>query len=544
MGSTQQLINQLESSVSTFNQKMDVELRKVDTAADEIQVTTNKIYQKVETFKDTLEKQETVQLAFENKIRIDQELEEKIKFYRNVRRTIVGVVHDYDVNLVSNKNIADLSEELWMGASKYWLSYALIAISAWLNNDEELANNALKLGMQRDPVNFSLFFALFNMKFGKSKVSKHWLILYFNMVDPKNPGNELAVLLQAYLGGAFGNDAQLNSFVRKSIESWQMELDEDPNISEELKKGYYEYIVNKKGVKAFNSEVLNEHCTNINEFKNAYIDVAKFDVLKKEIDAITQAPVPDYKGDLKSLIDETIDQLINLPDEEEQKLLDEKKYNELIMEAEGDIEVAEKQYKQYLDLKGKEPNIGKTMLRWVLYTNAKEISSKVKKFSLYQTKSWYVESFQKLMSEQKVRRPHMFELKVDIWSGPVDGSDKDKVEKSLENTMNTDKISSTVFRVGNIVGILIALVIGLVAIPVVKMNQMVGLIMFGVAAVLALVIIIITLVSMSRYPRRIAKAKTVLGKCFDEIKRYNNEYNKLEEDGSNLVVELYNMATD
>ena len=544
MGTTQQLVNQLQSSVSAFDQKMNVELKKVDKAAEDIDITTKKIYNKVVEFKNSMEKNETKQLAFENTIRIDQQLEEKLKFYNDVRRVVIGVVHDYDVNLVRNKTISELSEELWMGASKYWLSYALIAISAWIMDDEELAKNALKMGMQYDPVNFSLFFALFNMKFGKSKVAKVWLITYFNQVNPKDPGNELAVLLQAYLTGAFGDDAQLASIVDKSIEKWQRELDEDIDVSDDLKNGYYEYLVNKVGFRAFKSETLDEYCNNLDEFKTAYQDMAKYEVIENEIDNIIKAKKSLNKGNIKALIDKVINQLIYLPDPEEEKLQDEKKFNELIMDAEGDLKAAEKQYRQYLSLKKKQPNIGKTMLRWVLFANENEVTPLVKKFSLQQTKGWYVDGLQKMRSEQQMRRPRMFNLKIDIWSSPVDGTNLEEAEKSVENTLNTDKLSKSVFKAINIVFFIIAVAVALIAIPVIKANQTAGLIMFGIAAVLLLIVVIIIVATMAKYPKRIAAVKTILGKCFDEINRYNKEYDALDQKGADLSVKLYNINID
>lgn len=542
MGSTQQVVQQLHTSVNTFDQRMDNELVKVDQAAYEIDVSTKKIYNKVEAFKTTMKNNETKQIAFENTIRIDQQLEEKLRFYNDVRRVVMGVVHDYDVNLVRNKTINELSEELWMGASKYWLSYALIAISAWIMDNQELANNALSMGMKQDPVNFSLFFALFNMRFGRMKTSNKWLVTYFSQVDPKEPGNELAVLLQAYISGAFGKDPVLETVVRKNIEKWQRELNEDPVVSDDLTKGYYKYISEKKGKKQFTSEILDEFCTNIKDFKSAYEDVSKYEVLYKEMNDIVNASSPSNGGEFKKLIDSLMTQLINLPDEEEQKLLDDKKYNELIIESEGKIEVAEKLYKQYLETRGEIQNIGRTMLRWVLFSNEKEVTPQVKKFSLYQTKSWYTEGIQKLRSEQSLRRPHVFNLSIDIWSGVVDGSDRKGVEKSLEETLNTDKISSTVFHLGNIIGVIVAIVLALIAIPVLKANTWVGIAMFVFAGVTLFVIAMITIVAMGQYPKRVAKAKLILDKCFDDIERYNKEYDSFEKMGSKLSVDLYNIT--
>mgnify|MGYP003293995419 CR=1 FL=1 len=82
---------------------------------------------------------------------------------------IVNWLKDFDINLVRNSTIQEISEELWITSSRYWLSYALLSITAWINNYEEVAKNALAECVRRDPVKATLFFCLFNLRFGYKK---------------------------------------------------------------------------------------------------------------------------------------------------------------------------------------------------------------------------------------------------------------------------------------------------------------------------------------------------------------------------------------
>ena len=113
MSNVYNLINQLDSAVSGFEDKVNVHVRNVDTTTQRIQATTGQVYQKVQQFRDDLMKGEEKQIAHENIIRLDQVVKEQFGNYEEIRKTIIGVVRDFDINLVRNDTIEELSEELW-----------------------------------------------------------------------------------------------------------------------------------------------------------------------------------------------------------------------------------------------------------------------------------------------------------------------------------------------------------------------------------------------------------------------------------------------
>ena len=122
MSNVYNLINQLDSAVNSFEDKVNVHVQNVDTTTQRIQATTGQVYQKVQQFRDDLMKGEEKQIAHENIIRLDQVIKEQFGNYEEIRKTIIGVVRDFDINLVRNDTIEELSEELWITSSRYWLS--------------------------------------------------------------------------------------------------------------------------------------------------------------------------------------------------------------------------------------------------------------------------------------------------------------------------------------------------------------------------------------------------------------------------------------
>ena len=70
-------VNNLNETIGSFKSKVDVKIDSVNTSTNSIKVTTDKMYAKVEEFKQNMINNEEKQLAHENILRIDQILKEQ-----------------------------------------------------------------------------------------------------------------------------------------------------------------------------------------------------------------------------------------------------------------------------------------------------------------------------------------------------------------------------------------------------------------------------------------------------------------------------------
>jgi hypothetical protein len=244
MSNASQAINSLDQTINSFKSRVDVKVNDVNTSTASIQATTNKIYENIEKFKTDMLHGEEKQIAHENILRIDQIIKEQFSNYIAIRRTVMGVVRDFDINLVRNSTIQELSEELWITSSRYWLSYALIAITAWVNNYPDVAKNALAESGRKDAIKTTLFFCLMNLRFGRMDAAKKWFYEYFKTLDPTMLQQETAILLQSFLNGIFGKDKELEHEVIELIDEWITIINDNEEISNELLNGYETYIAN------------------------------------------------------------------------------------------------------------------------------------------------------------------------------------------------------------------------------------------------------------------------------------------------------------
>lgn len=458
MSNVYNLINQLDSAVNSFEDKVNVHVQNVDTTTQRIQATTGQVYQKVQQFRDDLMKGEEKQIAHENIIRLDQVVKEQFGNYEEIRKTIIGVVRDFDINLVRNDTIEELSEELWITSSRYWLSYALIAVTAWVNNYPEVARNALSESARKDAIKTSLFFCLLNLRFDRLETAKNWFKAYCRTLDPTMLQQETAVMIQAFLNGIFGKDKELEHEVLSILDEWIAIISENATLCEELVQEYVTYLNNLGKGAEFNYEFITAFCTNNNEIKKSFEDVSKFDRIVNMINEMDVESEVQNNENYKSRVDAVLINLITNYDQEELEIKNQQQYYRLIVENEGDIAVAEAQYQQFEALQNDNFNIGKQMVEWVTYGDRTSTDVQVRKFALQSTKDWFRSAIEKWTSTLKTNCPLSYGIAIDGWTGTSNARDLDEQVLSMKNYYENNKFKMVCINNFNIAAVIVFLI--------------------------------------------------------------------------------------
>lgn len=458
MSNVYNLINQLDSAVNSFEDKVNVHVQNVDTTTQRIQATTGQVYQKVQQFRDDLMKGEEKQIAHENIIRLDQVVKEQFGNYEEIRKTIIGVVRDFDINLVRNDTIEELSEELWITSSRYWLSYALIAVTAWVNNYPEVARNALSESARKDAIKTSLFFCLLNLRFDRLETAKNWFKAYCRTLDPTMLQQETAVMIQAFLNGIFGKDKELEHEVLSILDEWIAIISENATLCEELVQEYVTYLNNLGKGAEFNYEFITAFCTNNNEIKKSFEDVSKFDRIVNMINEMDVESEVQNNENYKSRVDAVLINLITNYDQEELEIKNQQQYYRLIVENEGDIAVAEAQYQQFEVLQNDNFNIGKQMVEWVTYGDRTSTDVQVRKFALQSTKDWFRSAIEKWTSALKTNCPLSYGIAIDGWTGTSNARDLDEQVLSMKNYYENNKFKMVCINNFNIAAVIVFLI--------------------------------------------------------------------------------------
>ena len=118
MSNASSVINELNSVIGGFTSSVDNKIETIDAQAEQTKRTANTALQKIHTFKEQMIADEQMQAAHENILRLDQVIREKFESNIKVRKTVSGVVKDFDINLCRNSTIEELSEEQLQSITK------------------------------------------------------------------------------------------------------------------------------------------------------------------------------------------------------------------------------------------------------------------------------------------------------------------------------------------------------------------------------------------------------------------------------------------
>lgn len=532
MASTTELVAQLRSVANQLESNVNTQAHKVNVALDKIDTTVNNVAEKIQALRKMIIEGEEKQLAHENLLKLEKQINSLLDHYLQTRRSVLGFIKDFDINLVRQETAVTLSEELWMSASRYWLSYAFLAITAWTNNNREVCTTAVEEAMRIDPNKTSLFFCLLNLRIKRNALAREWLYEYFGAIDSMHPPRETALILRAYLYGVFGRDSQLDGFIRTTVEHWMTELNTNSQISAQLVEGYNRYLANLPTVKTdFSSDVLNEHCETTAAMRDSLAAAGRYKTMQQRIAKFNNVKENTCGGDFVRQVDALLEDLVNNYDEEELRLNNEKKLYQIIMDHEGDVEAAKKEYASYMEAHQEEPNIGQQMFRWAVYPE-EGIDLSIQKFALQKTKGWHMDAIKAYDHTVKSAAPGAFKLKIDLWESTTDGKDRDAIKKSIQARYAEEKSQLLIFTKPNVVMSVVAvvlLVLGIV-IGVAAANTswgFYGYIAGPVAfAVLAFIVVMKTVIALKAYPKRIQRTENTLDACLDAIDSYRATFEK------------------
>ncbi|MBD5460574.1 MAG: hypothetical protein HDR26_06470, partial [Lachnospiraceae bacterium] len=452
-GSSYYAVNNLNETIGSFKSKVDVKINSVNASTNSIRKTTDKIYDSISKFKQDMIQNEEKQLAHENILRIDQILKEQFGDHDAIRKTVMGVVKDFDINLVRNSTIQEISEELWITSSRYWLSYALLSITAWINDYKEVAANALSECMRRDPVKTTLFFCLFNLRFGRNAVAKKWFFEYLKTINPTKVQHETAILLQAYLNGLFGTDKELENDVNNVIRAWISELNSDQTVAAELTHSYEKYIQLMPADRQRSYAALSQTCSNYGVIQQSCANVSKYQKLLSVIEAMDVELEEQTVSNYNSRVDAILLNLISNYDEEELDLKNQQAYFNFVIENNGQIAAAEAQYAEYQSIQNESFNIGKQMVKWAVYDDSQQTNIHVRKFGLQNTKVWFKNAIESWSLMLQGSLPLDFPLSIDTWTGVSNGEDQDEQINNMKQYYNNNKFQLMYVNTPNIVAL-------------------------------------------------------------------------------------------
>lgn len=194
------------------------EIHAVGRSVDDLRGDVETLTQDFHSYTEKQELTNRIQLAEIRLVKLRQEIEHRFGHYAEIRRMARGILEANDLAVVRQDTLRAAAEELMLRAPSYWLAPALVALAAWISDEEEVANRACAEALHRDDERTSLFFALVCRRFGRKETSLHWLQRYFAGLDGGALDRKAGIVIDAYVSGLLGRDA--DGLIRRRIDGW------------------------------------------------------------------------------------------------------------------------------------------------------------------------------------------------------------------------------------------------------------------------------------------------------------------------------------
>lgn len=369
------------------------------------------------------------QEALQDQVSIQQQLDDRFSQHQRVRRYVTGILQASDAKLVKKEVLETATSELMISIPHYWLVPALVALSAWINDNRELAEMALREAMSRDDEKTSLLFALICRRASRNNATMVWLKRYFAMQDPMDIERKMIVVLDAYANGLFGGDSR--SLCAEQIGGWIAEM-EDVVGFRETQVSRWEQAIEAKIPHSIQSSYpyLEKYAINWPELKTMLCNCSLHKTLLDYINGILEHPNGET-GELKKQLDELLDSLVTNYDNAELPLRQQKRVADLIIECKGDEAEALRRFDAERSALDEKTDLMQLLTNAAMNPELVHASEATQKLSLAVSKDWMIEAYDNVTL--KNRMAFIQEMKLNIEGFACETVNGDNEERIRED---------------------------------------------------------------------------------------------------------------
>lgn len=375
--------------------------------------------------------------AKQNVVMLEQELEKEFGNYEIVRRHTVGILQAADIGVVKKETIENATEELMLSTPRYWLAPALIALSAWLSDNKELADKALKEAIRRDDEKTSLLFCLISRRAGRLDGSLVWLERYFSTQDPAKMERRIIVVLDAFASGLFGGDAK--GICSSKIKQWLDELSSKAGFVEHQREQWQNAILAKKArIDENEFPILKEHSNTWDKLKDVLEIAETHEVIYNYFSDIFNTPMGNVAS-ISAKVDEILDNLVENYDVEELPIRAQLRKNKLVIEENGEVDRANRKFDVEYKAYEKYDDFSQHLTNIALAPESNGALIATQKLAISLSKEWILDAHEDLTAKSRSEVPVEIEVGIDNWHGKTrDGANAEELASSLNTYI--DKI--------------------------------------------------------------------------------------------------------
>ena len=412
---------------------------QVDVVGSNLSQTRSELARLEEAFTAFVQadlKAKELSLAETRQVKIRQELETKFGQNSIVRRQATGILQASDIQLVRQETIRNATEELMLSTPRYWLAPALVALAAWLGDNQNLAQRALAEAIRRDDEKTSLFFALIARRAGRADANRTWMDRYFGLQNPYSLDRQTVIMVDAMANGVFS--VETTQLCTRRIASWIEELSQQVGFAEAQRNQWSNALVSKT-----------PNFDNAKRYSHLSRFSSTWDQLDQSLnDASMQGMVLQhfqdvFEGEIKPAssvlvaVDDLLTKLVSRFDDDELPLRRQEELCRLVIEESGDKPAAQRRYD--LQAKSLDENIDFTQLltNAAMHPETSHVTRATQRFATAHSRDWIMDAHSDLTAKLRQKVPQQIAVEIEDWSGQTSaGENEAQLLQNLEGHLN------------------------------------------------------------------------------------------------------------
>lgn len=421
-------LRNISNDLGTVGENLEV----IDSRVDHVDTNVKIVYDKIDVlardFSDFVQLQKranSLSKAQQKIIQIRQELDKRFGHYDIVRRTTTGILQANDIGIVKKSTISNATEEMMISTPGYWLAPCLVALAAWINDQPELAERALKEGIKRNDEKTSLFFALICRRADRKSAALKWTQRYLANQDEENLDRKTVIILDAFASGLLGADSE--GVVSKQMGEWLEHLADKPGFVEQQTKQWADAInLKRKPIDSDGYTYLRKYSKtwpvlqDIMEGAELHAEVLSYfsSIFDKETST----------DSLKAQLDGILDNLVTEFDDEELPLRKEEKFNQFVIDFDGDEDRARQNMAVEQTAFEEHKDFTQLLTDAAMKPESSHASVSTQKFAIALSKEWVSNAYSDVVAQNRMKIPNEIEINMDTFNDKTtDGQDEAEI---------------------------------------------------------------------------------------------------------------------
>ena len=433
-------LRKINNNLGTLNNNIEVIDKHVDNVNSNVKVVYDEVGALAREFRDFVQlqvKANALSKAQQRIIQIRQEMEKRFGHYDIVRRTTTGILQADDIGIVKKDTIGNATEELMISTPGYWLAPCLVALAAWINDQPELAERALKEGIKRNDEKTSLFFALICRRADRKSAALKWTQRYLANQDEENLDRKTVIILDAFASGLLGADSE--GVISRQMGEWLQHLADKPGFVEQQTKQWSAAINLKRKTFASNNY------TYLSKYSKTWPvlqDIMEGAMLHAEILGYFTAifEQEESSDSLKAQLDEILNNLVTEFDDEEIPLRKEEKFNQFVIDFDGDEDRARKNMAIEQTAFEVHKDFTQLLTDAAMKPESSNASVSTQKFAIALSKEWVSNAYNDVIAQNRMKIPNEIQINVDTFNDKTtDGENEDELIGKFNSLVYREK---------------------------------------------------------------------------------------------------------